>query len=70
MLDDRRNLRWDGQPVSYYNLAMMDAALIGIVLITPDASRANKPVPVIAYVPHDPQHPLKQYPSALSSWPN
>jgi hypothetical protein len=65
MLDDRRNLRWDGQPVSYYNLAMMDAALIGIVLITPDASRANKPVPVIAYVPHDPQHPLKQYPSAL-----
>jgi hypothetical protein len=65
MLDDRRNLRWNGQAISYYNLAMMDARLIGIVLICADVSAATGPVPVIAYVPHDPEHPLKQYPSSL-----
>ncbi|WP_330207629.1 NEL-type E3 ubiquitin ligase domain-containing protein [Pseudomonas sp. AM14(2022)] len=65
MLDDRRNLRWRGRAINYYNLAMMDTALTGITLIAPDVDTANAPVPVIAYVPHDPEHPLKQYPSAL-----
>ncbi|MFU2329848.1 dermonecrotic toxin domain-containing protein [Pseudomonas sp. NFX98] len=65
MLDDRRNLQWQGQPVGYYNLCMMDASLTGVVLIAPDVSTANAPVPVIAYIPHDPQHPLKQYASPL-----
>ncbi|MBV6822357.1 dermonecrotic toxin domain-containing protein [Pseudomonas sp. PD9R] len=65
MLDDRRNLKWRGQPVSYYNLAMMDTHLTGIVLIAPDVLTATQPVPLIAYVPHDAEHPLKQYPSSL-----
>ncbi|WP_454866753.1 dermonecrotic toxin domain-containing protein [Pseudomonas lini] len=65
MLDDRSKLKWNGQPVGYYNLSMMDTRLVGIVLIVPDASTATGPVPVIAYVPHDPEHPLKQYPSSL-----
>jgi hypothetical protein len=65
MLDDRANLKWNGQPVSYYNLSMMDVALTGIVLIAADLSTATPPVPVIAYVPHDPEHPLKEYPSSL-----
>ncbi len=65
MLDDRRNLQWNGQPVDYYNLALMDVTLTGIVLIIPDAGSAKAPVPIIAYVPHDPEHPFKQYASAL-----
>lgn len=65
MLDDRHNVRWNGRPVSYHNLVMMDAALTGIVLISAQGSDTAAPTPVIAYVPHDPQHPLKQYPSAL-----
>jgi hypothetical protein len=65
MLDDRRNLQWRGQPVSYYNLSMMDAVLTGVVLIAPDVIAGNAPVPVLVYVPHDPQHPLKQYASPL-----
>ncbi|MCU1772288.1 NEL-type E3 ubiquitin ligase domain-containing protein [Pseudomonas sp. 13B_3.2_Bac1] len=66
MLDDRRNLRWKGRAVSYYNLTMMDTTLTGIVLIAPDLLGARTPVPLIAYVPHDPEHPLKQYPSSLA----
>ncbi|KPG94512.1 hypothetical protein AEQ67_22970 [Pseudomonas sp. RIT-PI-q] len=65
MLDDRRNLQWRGQTVSYYNLSMMDASLTGVVLIAPDVFTAKATVPVIAYIPHDPEHPLKQYPSSL-----
>ncbi|PVZ55860.1 hypothetical protein C9422_20550 [Pseudomonas sp. B1(2018)] len=65
LLDDRKNLRWRGRSVDCYNLSMMDIHLTGIVLITPDANTATDTVPVIAYVPHDPQHPLKQYPSSL-----
>jgi hypothetical protein len=65
MLEDRSRLKWNGKPVDYYNLAMMDTRLSGIILIAADTASASGPVPVIAYVPHDPQHPLKQYPSSL-----
>lgn len=66
MLDDRAQLQWNGQPIGYYNLAMMDTRLSSILLICADPANANAAVPVIAYVPHDPQHPLKQYPSSLA----
>ena len=65
MLDDRSRLKWNDQPVDYYNLAMMDTRLSGIILIAADTSSAGDAVPVIAYVPHDPLHPLKRYPSSL-----
>ncbi|WP_447794038.1 dermonecrotic toxin domain-containing protein [Pseudomonas farris] len=65
MLDDRKALRWNGRPVNYYNLSLMDIHLTGIVLITADANTATSTALVIAYVPHDPEHPLKQYPSSL-----
>ncbi|WP_223444132.1 MULTISPECIES: dermonecrotic toxin domain-containing protein [Pseudomonas] len=65
MLDDRSKMQWRGQPVGYYNLSMMDTRLVGIVLIAPDVFTATSTVPVMAYVPHDPEHPLKLYPSTL-----
>ena len=65
VLVERANLRWNGQAVGYYNLAIMDTRMTGIVMITPDVSTASRPVPVLVYVPHDPEHPLKQYPSSL-----
>lgn len=65
MLDDRSKMQWRGQPVGYYNLSMMDTRLVGIVLIAPDVFTATSTVPVLAYVPHDPEHPLKLYPSTL-----
>ncbi|MHA3736448.1 dermonecrotic toxin domain-containing protein [Pseudomonas sp. Eth.TT006] len=59
------HLNWNGQAVDCYNLSMMDASLTGIVLIAPKAFSYDKPAPLIAYVPHDPQYPLKQYASSL-----
>lgn len=66
MLDDRKPLRWHGKPVHYYNLSMMDTALTGIVVISTDVLAATTPTPLIAYVPHDPEHPLKEYSSGLA----
>lgn len=65
LLGGRTNMHWHGQSVGFYNLAMMDTALIGIVLITRQTLSGSTPAPLIAYVPHDPEHPLKEYPSSL-----
>ncbi|MGF6136825.1 NEL-type E3 ubiquitin ligase domain-containing protein [Pseudomonas laurylsulfatiphila] len=65
LLEGRESLRWHGQPVGYYTLVMMDTALSGIVLITHQSLSGTTPAPLIAYVPHDPEHPLKEYPSSL-----
>ncbi|MGE8066047.1 dermonecrotic toxin domain-containing protein [Pseudomonas sp. NPDC089569] len=66
LLDDRQPLHWRGQPVHCYSLSMMDTALTGILVICADVLSATTPVPLIAYVPHDPQHPLKEYSSGLA----
>ncbi|MEN5313803.1 dermonecrotic toxin domain-containing protein [Pseudomonas koreensis] len=66
MLEDRAQVLWHGRPVRYHTLSMMDTSLSGIVLIASDLLCATHPVPVIAYVPNDPEHPLKQYPTALA----
>ncbi|MBB3243171.1 hypothetical protein FHW68_004738 [Pseudomonas sp. Tn43] len=66
MLDARKHLQWHGKPVHYYSLSMMDAALTGIVVIAPDVLTATTATPLIAYVPHDPEHPLKEYSSGLA----
>ncbi|WP_256562557.1 MULTISPECIES: dermonecrotic toxin domain-containing protein [unclassified Pseudomonas] len=60
-----KGLTLDGKAVRFHHLTMMDTRLTGIVLIGPDVdARARGVRRIIAYVPHDPEHPLKEYPSA------
>lgn len=66
MLEDRAQVLWHGKAVRYHTLTMMDTPLTGIVLISADPLAAARPLPVLAYVPHDPEHPLKQYPDSLA----
>jgi len=63
MLNDRKDLRLDGRPVRFHHLTVMDTQLSGIVLIAGELDNASRQGRVIAYVPHDPEHPLKEYPS-------
>ncbi|MCJ7959455.1 MAG: hypothetical protein MUW57_23640 [Pseudomonas sp.] len=47
-------------------LSILSSPLTGIVLFTSaNLERADHVVPVIAYIPHDPQHPLKEYSSSV-----
>ncbi|MCP1497740.1 hypothetical protein J2Y86_002447 [Pseudomonas migulae] len=63
MLDGQRNLTFKGKTVQFGELSIMGTALTGIVLISPDLERAREVAPIIAYLPQDPEHPLKEYPS-------
>lgn len=62
MLDGSKNMKLDGLQVRFYHLTILDTRLTGIVLIAPDLDASNAETRrVIAYVPHDPEHPLKEY---------
>lgn len=66
MLEGQRNTTWKGKPVQFADLSILDNRLTGIVLITADLEQSREVMPVIAYVPQDPEHPLKQYPSTVA----
>jgi hypothetical protein len=85
MVENRAELRWNGERVVYYNLGMLEVTLSGIIVIAtarpagtefdtfanvvsdPLFTRGTHGIsgPLIVYVPHDPEHPLKLYPSSL-----
>lgn len=65
MLDGRPDLKLDDQPMLACDLGLMDLTLTGILIIRPDPGSAQRSQKMIAYVPHDPEHPLKEYPSTL-----
>jgi hypothetical protein len=65
LIAGHRRLVLDGKTVHCHNLSLMDATLSGVVLIAADLEHHRQALPVIVYVPHDPQHPLKRYASTL-----
>lgn len=56
-------LRLDGQVLAGHTLDLMNTRLTGILLFCATPHSAAR---VIAYVPDDPAHPLKQYPTPLA----
>lgn len=56
----------DGQTLHAHDLTMMSSSLTGIVIFGNSFSRASKPTRIIAYIPDDPEHPLKQYPDTVA----
>lgn len=66
LLLGRQNLTLDGQAMCVCDLGMMDLTLTGVVIIRPDPAQAQHSQKMIAYVPHDPDHPLKEYASTLA----
>ncbi|WP_213938398.1 NEL-type E3 ubiquitin ligase domain-containing protein [Pseudomonas sp. dw_612] len=59
----QRGLTLDGKVMQGFDLAMMDTTLTGIVVFAPVEQQRRGTDKVIVYVPHDPEHPLKEYPS-------
>lgn len=55
----------DGIAVAYYNLSLLNARLSGIVLIAAPQGHDKHIERLIAYVPEDPEHPLKEYASPI-----
>ncbi|UNM21227.1 hypothetical protein K0P33_07160 [Pseudomonas sp. ArH3a] len=65
LIAGRQGLTLDGKAVHCHGLSLMDATLTGVVLIAADLETSRQALPVIVYVPDDPQHPLKRYASTL-----
>ncbi|MGE8189936.1 NEL-type E3 ubiquitin ligase domain-containing protein [Pseudomonas sp. NPDC086278] len=66
MLDGQRNLTLKGKIVQFGEMSLLDTPLTGIVLISPNLDQTSDAAQVIAYVPQDPEHPLKEYPSVTA----
>ncbi|MHC8317992.1 NEL-type E3 ubiquitin ligase domain-containing protein [Pseudomonas sp. LB3P31] len=67
MLEGQRNLTRKGWVMQFSELSILDSQLTGIVLLTArPEERPRGASPVIAYVPQDPEHPLKEYPSTVA----
>ena len=65
-LEGRSGARMDGQPLYGHNLTMMSSSLTGIVIFAANLERARTATRIIAYIPDDPEHPLKEYPNTLA----
>ncbi|MFJ2283963.1 dermonecrotic toxin domain-containing protein [Pseudomonas sp. NPDC087803] len=61
LLDGLQHLRLNRQAWQCHALTMLDASLTGIVLFAPNLEAANAPARVVAYIPDDPLHPVKEY---------
>jgi len=66
VLDGRPSMQLAGKPIRCHDLRMMSARLTGIVLFAPNLESQHSSVPVVAYVPDDPEHPIKHYPSTAA----
>ncbi|TBN48789.1 dermonecrotic toxin domain-containing protein [Pseudomonas sp. BGI-2] len=66
ILEGRSGARLDGQPLYGHDLTLMSSSLTGIVIFAASLERARKGTRIIAYIPDDPEHPLKEYPNTLA----
>lgn len=66
LLQGHTGLTLDTLPLQCHDLQMMNAPLTGILLFAPNLETTLSVQRLVAYVPDDPQHPLKEYVSPLA----
>ncbi|MGY1922763.1 dermonecrotic toxin domain-containing protein [Pseudomonas tolaasii] len=66
LLQGRPALTLGKLPLRCHDFTMMEVPLSGILLLAPDLENTRSVQRLLAYVPDDPQHPLKEYASPLA----
>ena len=66
ILDSDVAMPLGGYPLQGHDFTMMSSSLTGIVIFGANPDRAIKATRIIAYIPDDPEHPLKEYPDTLA----
>ncbi|MCP1477464.1 Leucine-rich repeat (LRR) protein [Pseudomonas sp. EB276 TE3739] len=64
LIDGVRHLRINGQHLQCQELTMLGAPLTGILVFAPKADEVRTLARVVAYIPDDPEHPIKEYASS------
>ena len=65
-LNGLRGLTLEGKTLLNHDLSLMGAPLTGVVLFAADLESHHSAVPMVAYIPGDPQAPLKYYPNGTA----
>jgi Leucine-rich repeat (LRR) protein len=65
LLEGRSGAQLGGHALYGHDLRIMSSSLTGIVIFAASLERARKGTRLIAYIPDDPEHPLKEYPNTL-----
>lgn len=63
LCENKSPLMLNGRAMASADLSMLDTALTGILLLTHAQSESRGIRRVLVYIPHDPDHPLKEYSS-------
>lgn len=66
LVSDRSGIRLDDREVTVAALKVLDVELVGPLLIGPERESSNRVERVVAYIPDDPEHPVKEYPSSAA----
>lgn len=61
---DQAGVTLDGRAVTFATLKVLDAELVGPLLIGPERESSTRLERVVAYIPDDPEHPVKEYASS------
>ncbi|WP_434558814.1 NEL-type E3 ubiquitin ligase domain-containing protein [Pseudomonas sp. Z4-20] len=64
MVGDQSAIKLDGRAVTFTSLKVFGSTLVGPLLIGPDRQNSSRVERVLAYLPGDPEHPLKEYTSS------
>ncbi len=64
VVSDQREVMLDGRAVTFTSLSIFGIGLVGPVLIGPDRESSRRVERVVAYLPGDPEQPLKEYASS------
>jgi len=63
LADGLQGMRINGQALRCHDLTMMSARLTGILVFATDLQASTRVGSVVAYIPDDPLHPIKEYAS-------
>jgi hypothetical protein len=66
LIAGQRTVSHGGKSQHCHDVYLLDTRLTGIVMIAPDLELSRQVEPVVVFIPHDPEHPLKQYSSTLA----
>jgi Leucine-rich repeat (LRR) protein len=66
LIDGLQGMRLDGEPLRSQSLSLLSSELHGIIVFAPDLNSSEHVSRLVAYVPNDPEHPIKEYASSAA----
>ncbi|MFJ4546826.1 dermonecrotic toxin domain-containing protein [Pseudomonas sp. NPDC088885] len=66
LLDGLHGMRLDGETLCSHRLSLLSSELHGIIVFAPNLNTSERITRLVAYVPNDPEHPIKEYASSAA----